>query len=80
MMCKNDDNSRRRLRSKVRNFQGINLAMMMLWQAVMRSGTSLKSVLGGKQQRLDTQTFPILFTGPQTGLSGMHPRPEVQGH
>jgi hypothetical protein len=78
MMCKeNDDNSRRRLRSKVRNFQGINLAMMMLWQAVMRSGTSLKSVLGGKQQRLDPQTFPILFTGPRTGLSGMHPRPEV---
>jgi hypothetical protein len=54
MMCnRKDDNSRRRLRSKVRNFQGINLAMMMLWQAVMRSGTSLKSGLGGEQQRLD---------------------------
>ena len=59
MMCyQKDDNSCRRLRSKVRNFQGVNLAMMLLWQSVMRSGgTSLKSGLGGKQQRLNTHNI-----------------------
>jgi hypothetical protein len=85
MMCyQKDVNSCRRLRSKVRNFQGVNLAMMMLWQIVMRSATRLKSGLGGKQITSDTNnstsiytTFPILFTGPRTGLSGMHLKRQV---
>jgi len=58
MMCKEkDDNSRRRLRTKVRNLHRLNLAMMVLWQSVMGSGASLKSGLGGKQQRLDTHNI-----------------------
>ena len=58
MMCKEkDDNSRRRLRTKVRNLHRLNLAMMVLWQSVMGSGASLKSGLGGKQQRLNTHNI-----------------------